>query len=382
MKSTIKLGIDIVVNKANEYRDLRVALVCNLASVNSKGEHSRIALQKSGIYLTKLFTPEHGFDIKGEDGAFVDHQIDSTTQLPIVSLYSNKLMPTKDDLIDVDIVFIDLPDIGARFYTYLWTMSYVLESCEKHNKKVIILDRPNPMAHNIALAEGPILDKQCSSFIGRFPIPVTHHCTFGELAQYFKVNFYPNLHLGIIKMENWDRTSNTGYTFTPTSPAIQRRETIYTYAGACLFEGLNINEGRGSNYPFSQFGAPWIDAEVLYQELISNNIDEAELEIVKYIPSISLYTGEMCYGLRVIPKDVNTFQSFTYFLEVIRIIYKLFPLKLQERNYLTNVNPKGTKHLDMLIGLQDSFRLLKEGKINTRLKDDDWKDIISPHLLY
>ena len=209
--ATTLFGIDILLTQAAQYQNLRIALVCNLASVTSKGIHSRIALKEAGFNLIRLFAPEHGFDTKGDDGAFIHHQIDEQTQIPIVSLYSEKLIPSDEDLADIDLVIVDLPDIGARFYTYLWTMTYVMESCEKTKKPVLILDRPNPMAYDLALAEGPFLQKGCSSFIGRFPIPITHNCTFAELAQFFKSNHYPNLSLKTIKMNNWSRKKNDGY---------------------------------------------------------------------------------------------------------------------------------------------------------------------------
>lgn len=381
MNLTTKFGIDIILNKVNQFKNLKIALACNLASMTSKQEHSRISLLKSGFNITKLFTPEHGFDTQGEDGAFIEHQIDSATQLPLISLYSEKLAPSKKDLEDIDVVFIDLPDIGARFYTYLWTMTYILESCEKYCKKVIILDRPNPLAQPLELAEGPILEESCRSFIGRFGIPVTHQCTFAELAAYFKANYYPKLHLDVIKMENYDRENNSSYIFFPTSPAIQKIDTIYTYAGACLFEGLNINEGRGSDFPFTQFGAPWIDGKLLFNRLQDSQID-TDLDIVEYKPSISLYAGETCYGLRVIPKNSKTFQSFKFFIQVIQMIHELFPDKLKERDYLTNVNPNGAKHLDKLIGIPNSFELLKSGKINTELQRNQWAEKIQPYILY
>lgn len=379
MKLTTEFGIDIFLNNPI-YKDLRIALVCNLASITSDNIHSRFALLNSGFNLVKLFAPEHGFDTAGDDGAFINHQIDVSTQLPIISLYSEKLAPSKEDLEDIDLIIIDLPDIGVRFYTYLWTMSYILESCEKQQKKVLLLDRPNPLAQSIDLVEGPLLDNQCTSFIGRFPIPVTHQATFGELANYFKDTYYPNLQLEIIKMKNWQRGIDNNYEFFPTSPAIQNRKTIYTYAGACLFEGLNINEGRGTEFPFTQFGAPWIDAELLYTAL--DKLQGAELKIVHYIPTSNYYANELCHGIHITPKVPLQFQSFQYYIDVIRIIYFLFPKQLKERNYLTNVNPKGTKHLDKLIGMPNAFKLLQEGKINTKLQNIEWKDSIEPYLLY
>lgn len=381
MKSTVLFGIDVLISQAKNYQHARIGLVCNAASLTSNGLHSRIALKEADLRIVKLFAPEHGFDTKGEDGAYINHQIDSKTNIPIVSLYSEKLAPTANDLEEIDIILIDLPDIGARFYTYLWTMTYVLESCEKYKKPVILLDRPNPMAHAIKFAEGPFLNESCSSFIGRFNMPITQHCTFGELAQYFKAIYYPNLDLQILQMQNWNRSENTGYTFFPTSPAIQKRETIYTYAGACLFEGLNINEGRGTEFPFAQFGAPWIDADLLYNSA-SAELTEATLEIVHYTPEISPFAGEVCHGLRVIPNNPQTFHSVQYFIDLIQLIYRLFPDKLTERNYYTNANPTGSRHLDKLLGIPNAFNYLKQHNINTKEGIEEWQTEISPFLLY
>jgi uncharacterized protein YbbC (DUF1343 family) len=377
----VKYGIDQLLTQRADYQDKRIGLVCNLASVASNGIHSRLALRDAGLNLVRLFAPEHGFDSKGDDGLFINHQIDKETQIPIVSLYSEKLSPTADDLADLDLIIIDLPDIGARFYTYLWTMTYVMEACEAHAKPVLVLDRPNPMAHDISLAEGPILEEICASFIGRFGIPATHHCTFGELAAYFKSTRYPNLSLEILKMQGWSRKENNGYHFFPTSPAIQKREAVYTYPGACLFEGLNINEGRGSAHPFAQFGAPWINAEMLL-DTVQTKLRGANVEIVSYEPSFGQYEGEKCFGLRVIPHHHETFQSFNYFIKLIEIIHQLHPNQLKERNYLTNVNPSGTKHLDLLIGVPDAFGKLLAGNIDTILKPQQWQNKVNPFLLY
>src|SRR5690606_12970029 len=185
-------------------------------------------------------------------------------------------------------------------------------------------------------------------------MPITHDGSFGELAQYFKAIYYPNIDLQVLKRQNWNRSENNGYTFFPTSPAIQNRGTIYTYAGACLFEGLNINEGRGTDFPFAQFGAPWIDADLLYNKA-SAKLTEATLEIVHYTPEISLFAGELCHGLRVIPNNPQKFHSVQYFVDLIQLIYRLFPDKLTERNYYTNANPTGSRHLDKLLGIPNAF---------------------------
>lgn len=381
MENRVELGIDRLLQQKAAYKQQRIGLACNVASLTQDGIHSRIALKEAGFHVVKLFAPEHGFDGQGVDGAFMAHQLDRETGIPIVSLYSEQLAPTAEDLADLDLMLIDLPDIGARFYTYLWTMTHVLESCAQQGVRVLLLDRPNPMAHALELAEGPVLDPHCSSFIGRYPIPVTHHCTFGELARYFKSRYFPNLQLEVLAMNNWSRTLNQGYTFFPTSPAIQKRETIYTYAGACLFEGLNIHEGRGTAHPFAQFGAPWIDAELLLQEVEKLQLD-AEVIAVHYTPTISLYAGKLCHGLLVIPQHPQTFQSFRYFLQLIQLIAELFPNQLSERNYLTNVNPTGKQHLDLLFGIPNAFTQMRNNTIDTQSGMDQWQRDMQEFLLY
>ena len=381
MKNHVDYGIDVLLAMPEKFAGLRIGLVCNQASLTSDDAHSRLALQAAGFNVTKLFAPEHGFDSTGEDGKFIDHEIDLLTNLPIISLYSEKLAPTETDLADLDLVLIDLPDIGARFYTYLWTMTYVMESCGKHGKPVVILDRPNPIANRLDMAEGPMLDLECSSFIGRFPIPITHHCTFGELAKYFQAKYFPKLELSVVPMNNWDRIANTGYHFQPTSPAIKQRQTTYIYPGSCLFEGLNINEGRGSDYPFEQFGAPWIENEQL-AELVKNELPAAFIEEVAYTPSFGLYQDEQCFGLKIIPKDLSTFQPVAYFIKIIQLIDTLFPGKLTERDYLTNANPDGKKHLDKLIGLPHSFYKITHDKIDTTSAATHWIKAMKPFLLY
>jgi len=375
----VKFGVDVLLENPKPFLNKRIGLVCNQASVTRAGINTRLALQKAGFNLIKIFGPEHGFDAQGEDGKFMHHAIDQLTQLPIISLYSEKLAPSEEDLADLDLVIVDLPDIGARFYTYLWTMSYVMESCEKHHKPVLILDRPNPIASSLEMAEGPLLNPSCSSFIGRFPIPINHQCTFAELAQYFKAVYYPQLKLQIINMQYWDRNSNTNYHFYPTSPAIQNRNVTYIYPGSCLFEGLNINEGRGTDQAFQQFGAPWIDHHLLAAE-VEQQIPQATVEKVTYTPSFGLYENNICFGLKITPLQPTEFKAVAYFVKLIQIIHQLFPNQLKERNYLTNVNPNGSKHLDKLLGIPHAFEKILRQEIDTDAQI--WHATMKPFLLY
>ena len=185
----VLFGADSFIKQAARFKNVRIGFVTNNAATTSKGVQSRIALVDAGFAITKLFSPEHGLTTKGKDGAYQNNTIDPYTHLPVVSLYGEHLMPSANDMNDIDIVLFDIPDVGCRFYTYLWTMTYVMETCALHNKPLIILDRPNPISGAIKKAEGPMLDeKNCSSFIGRWDIPIRHSCTLGELATYFSVS--------------------------------------------------------------------------------------------------------------------------------------------------------------------------------------------------
>lgn len=196
-------GIDTFLQQCELYKSRRLGLVTNNAAFTSDGLLSRLALLKNEFNLKKIFSPEHGISVKGEDGVYQKHSIDIKTDLPIISLYSDRLMPTEEDLSDIDVVLFDIPDVGCRFYTYLWTMTYVMEACAKYKKQLIILDRPNPIGGSLNMAEGPMLDEiNCSSFIGRWSIPIRHCCTIGELANYFSAKKINGIDLKIISVKN------------------------------------------------------------------------------------------------------------------------------------------------------------------------------------
>ena len=218
-------GVDYFLQRADKFSHLHFALVTNDAATTSEGTLSRIALLRKGIKLTKLFSPEHGLTAQGEDGVFQTNVTDVATSLPVISLYGDRLKPSGEDLADVDAVLFDIPDVGCRFYTYLWTMTYIMEACAEFNKPLFILDRPNPVSGDLNLIEGPMLDEaNCSSFIGRWSIPIRHSCSLGELANYFAATRIKGLDLQISKVQNWNREQaarNAKWFFVPPSPAIR-----------------------------------------------------------------------------------------------------------------------------------------------------------------
>jgi uncharacterized protein YbbC (DUF1343 family) len=297
-------------------------------------------------------------------------------------LYGDRLMPTEEDLKDIDIILFDIPDVGCRFYTYLWTMSYVMEACAKYNKPLIILDRPNPIGGNLEMAEGPMLDeKTCASFIGRWSIPIRHSCTLGELAAYFSDKKIKGLDLKVVRVKNWDRNQATNG-FYPTSPAIQNISTALVYPGMGLLEGINVNEGRGTDKAFLQFGAPWINAKELQIEMENKNFAGIEIKPCSYLPIDSLYKHEKCYGLELNITDAKKFHPVAFGVHLISALYKLFPHHVKERAYITNVNPTGGGHLDKLLGLKNAFELLRSNASVETEVSDYWPEEIDNSLFY
>lgn len=385
--ASVQFGIDYLLSQKNKFQKLRLALVTNNAATTSKGEASRVALLKAGFNITKLFSPEHGLSAKGEDGAYQSNSIDSLTQLPIISLYGNHLMPTGKDLADIDMVLFDIPDVGCRFYTYLWTMTYVMEACALHNKPLVILDRPNPISGDIDKAEGPMLDEiNCSAFIGRWNIPVRHSCTLGELATYFATTRVNNLKLDVIKVQNWNReqtATEADWLFVPTSPAIPDVETAILYPGMGLLEGINVNEGRGTDAAFKIMGAPWIDGQQLNSAFNGLQLPGIKSVTTTYVPSLGMYANENCNGLQFSITDNNGCHPVESGLQLLHLIASLYPEKIKERLYPTVANPPGAGHLDKLTGVHHAFEKIMNGELlSSKLNRVDWKEKIHSYLLY
>jgi len=376
-------GIDVFLQDPEVNKNSRLAIVTNNAAFTSDRILSRLALVNRGFGLIKIFSPEHGISVKGEDGVYQKDAVDIKTALPIISLYGDRLIPTEEDLKDIDIVLFDIPDVGCRFYTYLWTMTYVMEACAKYNRQLIILDRPNPIGGNLEMAEGPMLDeKNCSSFIGRWSIPIRHSCTLGELANYFLNKKVKGLDLKIIPVKKWQRDQMVGFDFYPTSPAIKNIETALVYPGMGLLEGINVNEGRGTEKPFIQFGAPWINGQELQAELNKRSCAGIKMSPCSYFPIDSLYKNETCYGLELKVTDANHFHPVNFGIDLISVLFKLYPQQVKERAYVTNANPTGGGHLDKLMGAKDSFDLFKAGRVHQPDISISWLQEITPYLLY
>jgi uncharacterized protein YbbC (DUF1343 family) len=253
--NSIVCGAERIEDYLPMLQNKRIALVVNQTSVVGKTHLADTLLAKK-VTVKKIFSPEHGFRGIADAGEKVNNEIDAKTGLPIISLYGNNKKPSSGSLEDVDIVIFDIQDVGARFYTYISTMHYVMQACADNNKQLIILDRPNPNGYYIG---GPVLDPKFKSFVGMHPIPIVHALTVGELAMMINGEHWldsgKTCQLEIIKVKNYTHKDHYSLPVKP-SPNLPNDEAIKLYPTLCLFEGTNISVGRGTAFPFQVIGSP------------------------------------------------------------------------------------------------------------------------------
>lgn len=245
--------------RVNKYLSLitnkQVAIVGNQTSMINN-VHLVDSLISHKINIVKVFSPEHGFRGNEDAGAYIKDDIDSKTKLPIISLYGKNKKPSNDDLEDVDIILFDIQDVGVRFYTYISTLHYVMEAAAENNIELIVLDRPNPNGHYI---DGPVREENYKSFVGMHPVPIVYGMTIGEYAKMINGEKWisQKCNLKVIKLIGYSHDSHYDLPIKP-SPNLPNSRSINLYPSLCLFEGTNVSIGRGTNFPFQHFGAPYL----------------------------------------------------------------------------------------------------------------------------
>ena len=387
----ISFGIDEIIHQNPSWKTKRIGLVTSNAATTNNGALSRTALLQAGFNIVLLFSPEHGITATAPDGEAQQNSMDPITGLPVVSLYGPRCMPTTQDLENIEIVLFDIPDIGARFYTYLWTLTYVLEACALNKKECIVLDRPNPVSGNFDAAEGPFLEGTTSSFIGRWNIPIKHSCTLGELALYFNGTKKMGANLIVIPVKNWDRDSFVsawGTDFVPTSPAIQNPNSMLLYPGLCLLEATNISEGRGSQYSFETAAAPWMQTNEITSFINQSFGDEIKASGISFTPTSGKYANTLCKGIHFEVIDPAYYKPVFFGLLLLHIIRAKHPQHFLWEPYKTAVNPNGENHLDKLLGINNAqklFDLPLPQFVATCTKithTPNWQEQMIPYLLY
>lgn len=277
------------------------------------------SLQKLGINIVKVFGPEHGFRGDASAGAHVGNAIDESTGIPIISLYGKKNKPSKEDLQDVDIIIYDLQDVGVRFYTNINALARLMEACEENKKQLIILDRPNPNGY---LIDGPVLDMKYRSGIGMFPIPMSHGLTVGEFALMANGEGWltnkVKANVKIIPVANYTHDMRYILPVSP-SPNLNTEQSILLYPSVCMFEGVYINHGRGTYYPFTVFGSPD------YKGIYDFNFTPTGIKGMAETP---IFMNEVCYGIDLRNYDTEILRKSKQInFDWIRQLYKAHPHK-------------------------------------------------------
>jgi uncharacterized protein YbbC (DUF1343 family) len=306
----------------------RFGLLMNQASVDRHGQLACYLMENAFPgWLTTLFSPQHGF--AGKQQANMIESRDSyhlELGLPVYSLYSDTRRPTEKMLRDIDCLVIDLQDVGTRVYTYIWTISYCLEACQQASLPVIILDRVNPIGG--LQVEGPCLDPDYTSFVGRAAVPMRHALTIGELACWVNREMQIGANLEVIPVQGWERSrmfDQTGLPWIAPSPNLPSWENCLVYPGQVVLEATNISEGRGTDQPFRQFGAPFIQVASLLEQLSKLELPGVSWSPTTFQPTFDKWTGEACHGLVLQVTDPVAFRPYRTTLALIAEVARLWP---------------------------------------------------------
>jgi uncharacterized protein YbbC (DUF1343 family) len=306
----------------------RVGLLVHPASVDRTLEHAcQIFSATDEVDLRCLFGPQHGIWGQTQDNMVEwESFTDPETGLPVHSLYGQTRRPTGEMFADLDTLVIDLQDVGARYYTFVWTMLLCLEACAETGRRAVVLDRPNPLGGLIR--EGNVLDLDYRSFVGMAPIPMRHGLTIGELAVYFQRFLGLDVDLEILWMSGWRRSfefEKTALPWVMPSPNLPTVDTAWVYPGFCLLEGTELSEGRGTTRPFEIFGAPFIEPKTLTDRLNAQGLPGVVFRPLYFEPTFQKQAGRICGGCQVHVTDRTVFRSVLSATAVLASVYRLWP---------------------------------------------------------
>lgn len=331
-----RLGADRLIEDCAQYIKAgeRVGLLAHAASVLADGRHIAPALKQAlGSRLIRLFSPEHGIFGAAQDMIGVDEAVDPLLHLPVKSLYGeseSSLWPNVADLNDLDVLVIDLQDIGSRYYTYIYTMAFCMARAKEAGTRVIVCDRPNPLGGS--LREGREQDRAYCSFVGWYPLPVRHGMTIAELALHFNQAEGIGADVSVIPMEGWNRGAlgiwpDLGPTrlWINPSPNMPTLEAALVYPGACLIEGTNLSEGRGTTRPFEWIGAPFIDSTEWIDALRTCELPGVHFLPWTFQPMFQKWSGKTCHGVQMVVEDPNVFLPYRTGCAMIYTAAKLYP---------------------------------------------------------
>lgn len=326
--SKVQTGLERLIKAPpNWLKQKRIGLLSNPASVNTRLCHASVIInQRFPGKLTALYSPQHGYFAEKQDNMMEsDHMIDPALALPVYSLYGKTRIPTAEMLEPIDVLIVDLQDVGTRVYTFVYTVSYCLEAAKRFDKKVVILDRPNPIGG--LQIEGNCLAAECESFVGRYPTPMRHGLTIGEFCNLINGHFGIDCDLEVVPIKGWKRSmyfKNTGLPWVAPSPNLPTPNSAIVYPGQVLWEGTNVSEGRGTTQPFELFGAPYFDTHKILSTL-TDKIAGAILRPVVFEPTSNKWCGQPCNGFQIHvlhPFEFSPYRSSLNFLQAVLLHHK------------------------------------------------------------
>ncbi|WYD81909.1 MAG: DUF1343 domain-containing protein [Candidatus Electrothrix gigas] len=362
----ISIGIEqLIAEPPVSFADKRLALLCNQASTDRHFRHSRdLIMQTFPGQLTCLFSPQHGFFSEKQDNMVEsDHAADVASGLPVFSLYGETRKPSAAMFEHFDILLIDLQDVGTRVYTFIWTVVYCLQRAAESGKKVVVLDRPNPVGGHTV--EGNLLKPAFRSFVGLYAIPMRHGLTMGELALLCNQEMGIDAELEVIRMQGWQREmffTDTGFPWVFPSPNMPTPLTALVYPGQVIWEGTNISEGRGTTLPFELVGAPFINPTQVLQHLAETGIDlpGCVLRPLAFEPTSGKWAGQSCAGFHLHVTEPQAFRSYRLSLALYQALFQLYPeefaYKQPPYEYEYDLLP-----MDLILGDQQLRHAVEQG---------------------
>jgi len=331
----VQTGIDVLESqKFAPLRGKNVGLITNHTGVDAQGRSTTDLLEHApGVNLVALFSPEHG--LEGTVDEKVASSRDPDSGLPVYSLYGETRRPTDEMLKGIDTLVFDVQDAGVRFYTYTTTMGYCMEEAAKHNIAFYVLDRPNPI--NGDIVEGPMLDADKTSFVAYFPLPVRYGLTIGELAQLFNTENHIGADLHVITMKNWHRNyffDSTGMRWIPPSPNLRTTKGAILYPGLEILLNAGVSVGRGTETPFEEFGAPWMDGEQIASALNARHLPGLRFTSQPFIPVTGMYMAKRCGGVAIRVTNRASVRSMRMGMEIAVLLHKTYPKEFDAEKML------------------------------------------------
>jgi len=357
-------GLDVLLERRlGLVRGYRVGLLAHQASVSADLDHAaRLLGDLRGSQLVRLFAPEHGLWGAAQDHARVRATRDPLTGVAVLSLYGRRRAPTPAMLRGLDALVIDLQDVGARYYTFIWTMALAMRACEASGVRVIVLDRPNPLGGDVV--EGNLPDPAFASFVGLYPLPARHGLTIAEVARHLAAAQGIRPRLQVVPMRGWRRAmrwEDTGRPWVPPSPNMPTPDTARVYPGGCLFEGTNLSEGRGTTHPFEWVGAPYLDAHRFAARLEAAGLPGARFRPARFTPTFHKWAGRLCGGVQIHVVQERRFKPFLTGLAVVAAARAEAPRAFRWRRPPYEFERRKLP-IDILLGTDGVRRAIERGR--------------------